>query len=289
VSPVLITAGVVGVSLVAPVPIALTVVLGVVGLVALSWTPIRLRGLSVELHAHGIVASWRGDRWEVAFEDVDEVWFELARVTNQPGARLQALRLVTFGGAVHRVPLAVEGAIALAGAVLQACSGPLLGEARQALGEGVTLRFGKIEIDRKGIADRKRRLAWSEVRLAVVQQGKVLLYRGWPIIPSLTVRLDGVPNPTVLTGLLTACAPNVRVDDAIVIPFATAAEQARALEAMGSEGGLRMMLVGGVWIVIGIALTMSAYSPRSNTHWVLLGPTIYGLVCFFRGLRAYRR
>jgi len=289
VGPVAIGALVVGVTSLVGVPIFLAAPLGVAALAVLASSPLRLRDLSVELHAGGLVLCKGGARRVVPFSEVNEVWFELARVHDQAGAQLHALRLVDFGGATHHVPLAFEDAGGLAGGVLRETSGPLLTEAREALGEGATLAFGRIQLDREAIAAGKNRLAWGTIRLVVFQRGKVFFYRRWPIIPSLTVRLDRIANPTVFGGLVMRCARRVRVDDLILVPFATGAEATRAIVEQGGDAlALRLMLTGGLWCLGGLAVTWLTYARHGDTYILAYGPILFGAYRFFRGLAAYR-
>jgi hypothetical protein len=277
------------VTFLAGAPIFLAGPFGVVVLAVLAYTPLQLRDTSVELHAAGLVLCKGGERRAVPFSEVDEVWFELARVHNQAGAQLHAVRLVDFGGVTHHVSLALEGAAALAGVVLREISGPLLAEARAALGEGATLTFGRIRLDRDAITSGKKRLPWGSIGLVVFQRGKVFFYRRWPIFPALTVRLDRIPNPTVFGGLVTRCARRVRVDDQILIPFATGAEATRAVVEQGEDAlALRLMLTGGVWCLCGLAITWVTYASHADTYVFAYGPILFGAIQFFRGLAAYR-
>jgi hypothetical protein len=269
-------------------PLVLSAALGAAVLAVRAYSPIRFRGVTVELHAGGLVLCKAGARRVVPFSEVNEVWFELELTYNQAGARLHALRLLDFGGAVHLVPLAFEGAAAFAGAVLRETSEPLLVEARQAMREGVTLTFGRVQLDRDGIVAGKTRLDWRSMRLVVFQRGKVFFYRRWPILSSLTVRLDRIPNPTVLGGLVASYAPRVRVDDRIVVPLATEAEAARAVAAGGSALALRTMLIGGLSLLAGLAVTCITYARHGETYVVAYGPILFGAYQFLRGLAAYR-
>src|SRR5262249_32792618 len=151
-------------------------------------------------------------------------WFEVDVLQSQAGASLRGLRLVDYAGRTHHLPLGVVDAGALANAVLRACSGPLVLEARRALDEGGALTFGRIQLDRRGISVAGARLSWPEIRLAVVQRARVFLYRRFPIVSWRTVRLDRIPHPSVFVALVTACARKVRVDDQILVPFATSEE-----------------------------------------------------------------
>jgi hypothetical protein len=287
VAPVLIAALVEGVGLVAGAPTLLVTPFALLGFALLSWPPLRLRGLSLELHAEGLVISRAAARDLVAFEDVNEIWFELDTFQGRAGAALRALRLVDHAGAAHHVPLGVTGAVAVVDAVLRVCSAPLLAEARRALDEGETLTFGRVELDRTGIRAGRARLSWPEIRLVVVQQARVFVYRRFPIFAWCTVRLDRIPHPTVFTALVTACAPRVRVDDQIFLPFASSAEHTAALKAEGPHAALRSMLYGGVLFLVGALVTWASYSANRGSYYLLYGPMVAGAVWFVRGLSAY--
>jgi hypothetical protein len=288
VRPLVIAAVVVGVLCAMGLPLAIAAPFGAATLTVLALSLFRLRGVSVELHAGGLVLCKGATRRVVPFSEVNEVWFDLERIHHQAGARLHALRLVDFDGAVHQVPLAFEGAAAFTGAVLRETSGPLLVEARQALGEGVKLTFGRIQLDREGISAGRTRLEWRSIRLVVFQRGKVSFYRRWPIISSLTVRLDRIPNPTVFGGLVTSRAPRVRVDDLILVPFANEAEAARPATEGGDALALRNMAIGGVLFLAGLAVTWVTYAHHTDTWVFAYGPILFGAYQFLRGLSAYR-
>ncbi|MDC3952905.1 DUF6585 family protein [Polyangium jinanense] len=290
--PILIAGLVVGVGAAVGGPLAIVAPFGAATLVLLAWSPLRTRGFSAALHAHGLLITQAGVRRPVAFEDVNEVWFEIDRLQGQAGASLLAIRLVDFDGEVHRLPLGVSAAAALADGVLRACSGPLLTEARQALAEGETLTFGHIQLDRAGITVAGARIAWQEVRLAVVQRGKVYLYRRWPIFSWRTLSLARIPNPTVFVRLLMASVPRVRVDDQIIVPFASGDEAVRAQAAEAAKGGVELglqnMLIGGVFFLAGLAITWATYSRHGDTYILAYGPILFGAVRFYQGLAAYR-
>ena len=72
------------------------------------------------------------------------------------------------------------------------------------------------------------------------------------------MRLDQIPNPTVFGGLVTFYAPRVRVDDRILVQFATEAEAGRAVEEGGEALALRNMLMGGISFLAGIAINWIA-------------------------------
>jgi hypothetical protein len=259
----------------------------------LASTPLRLRGFSAALHAEGLVLSRAGTSRVVAFTDVNEIWFDLDMGLNDAGVSLRGLRLLEHSGEWHALPLGVRGAAALASGVLRACAGPLVIEARRALDEGETLTFGRVLLDRRGVVVDGAGCSWSEIRSVMVQRGKVRLYRRSPILAWRTVRLDRLPHPTVFISLLSACvAGRVRVDDPIVIPFASSEEQSAAQSAAyAAEGGqelaLRHMAIGGVSLIIGALLTYLSFASKSGTRLLFYGPLIFGGIWFFRGLVAY--
>lgn len=280
--PVLITAIITVVGLVAEGPPAVVLPCAAASFAILAWSPLRLGGFSAAVHERGLVLSRGRVRSVVPFEDVDEVWFEVAVLHSQSGAYLRALRLREFGGAVHRVPLAVEGGDTLAEAILSACSGPLLAEAKQALREGATLTFGPIQLDRQGISVGGARATWAEIRQASVSHAKLLLYRRWPLVSWRTVSLDRIPNPAVFVGLVMASAAKVQIDDVLLLPFAPEAPAKAWTAAERRAHALKAMLFGGVVFLIGAAITAN-----SEGRVIAYGAMIVGGWRFFRALVAY--
>jgi hypothetical protein len=283
--------GGIGVAIGGPVWVVAPFALAVFGVLAS--TPVRLRGFSAALHAEGLVLSRAGTSRVVAFADVNEVWFDLDMGLNQNGVSLRGLRLLEHSGEWHALPLGVSGAAALTSGVLRACAGPLVIEARRALDEGETLTFGQVKLDREGIVVGGARCSWSEIRRVMSQRGRVRLYRRFPILAWRTVRLDRIPHPTVFISMVSErVAGRVRVDDPIVIPFASSEEQSAALSAAyAAEGGqdlaLRHMAVGGVSLIIGALLTYLSFASKSETRLLFYGPLVFGGIWFFRGLVAY--
>jgi hypothetical protein len=259
--------------------------LAAVTLVILAWSPLRTRGFSAALHAQGLVLRRSGARRVVVFEDVNEVWFEISPLHSRAGAYVSALRLLDFDGEEHRVPLAVNDGATLANSVVQACSGPLLLEARRALGEGETLTFGKLRLDRAGITVDGARATWDEIRLAVVSHGRVHLYRRLPILAWRTVRLDRIPNPGVFGGLIAQRVQKTRIDDRLIAPLAGAGPSPRAQATEGgNELALRNMLVGGLVCAAGVTVTWAMYSLNNSSYVIAVGPILFGAVRFFQGL-----
>jgi hypothetical protein len=292
VGPVLIAAFIAGVGMVLGGPGWLVVPFAAVALLIMAWGPLRLVGLTVTLHAAGLVVSQRGVRRVLVFEDVNEIWFETDTLQKQAGASLRAIRFVEHSGGRLRVPLGVIGAVALTDAILKACSAPIMAEARQALAEGQTLTFGNVQLDREGVSVGRARLRWSQIRLAVMTRARVSLYRRQPIFAWRTVRLDRIPHPMVFTALVTSLAPKMRVDGQILIPFASTTEHAVAVAKQQAAGGndlaLRQMLQGGVSFLVGALLSYGSYATKSGYFFLAYGPIVGGAVWFFRGLSAYR-
>jgi hypothetical protein len=102
-----------------------------------------------------------------------------------------------------------------------------------------------------------------------------------------TVRLDGIPHPTVFLALLHGCVRKVRVDDLILVPFATSTEQTAALAAQGAEGTARRMFYGGFLAAVGVLTAVLTYSKPDGTFVFGWGLILWGAVMFFRALQAY--
>ena len=288
VGPALIAAVIGGVGFAADGPAAVVLAVAAASFVILAWSPLRLRGFSAALHARGLVLSRRGARSAVLFEDVNEIWLEIDALHSQSGAYLRALRLVDFSGSIHHVPLAVNDAAVLAKAVFHGCSGPLLTDARQALEEGTTLDFGRIQIDREGITVGGARCAWPEIRRATVSHGKVLLYRRWPILAWRTAALDRIPNPAVFVGLVMANVATVRCDDLLLVPLASEPSMSAAIAAEDvRQLAMQTMLAGGGFFALGAAIACVAYSMNSAVLAIGYPPMIFGAVRFFQGLTSY--
>lgn len=259
--------------------------------VLVGWSSLRDRGTAVAVREKGIVLTRRGEERVIPFADVDEVWFELGRFHREAGAPLTALVLATFSGARLRVPMALEGAEAVLAAVLAGCSMPLFEEARVALREGETLTFGAVRLDRGGIEAGGARAPWGELRKAAVHRGRLYLYKRWPLFAWRTIRLDRVPNPTVLAGLLVAHLPGrLRIDDLLLLPYGVEGELlARRVDA-SAQVAVQEMTIGGAFFVIGVVM-MVAGSAAGGVGSVVIavayGPVLYGGVRFYRGLEAY--
>lgn len=191
--------------------LALAGCVSVVAGVILLATLLPLRGLRIELHAAGLVVHKRGAREVILFEDVDEVWYELAEVGGHL-AQIHALRLVDHAGARHVVPARVRDAATMINWVFRCCSTPLLPDARRALQRGESLTFGNVQIDQDSIRVNGARMAWKDVHLVRMQPGKIALFRRQAVFPWRTIRLDSVPHPAIFSRLVTDCARRIEND-----------------------------------------------------------------------------
>jgi Family of unknown function (DUF6585) len=270
----------------APALVSLTISGGTLALLA--WPPIRTRRQEVDLHDKGVVLSRGGSRTVVAFEDVDEVWFEIPPLHSTQGAYLRALRLVDFDGKTHRVPLTLDGGATLARAILRGCSTPLWIEARNALAEGEVLTFGRNRLDRSGITVNEAYAAWRDIRRARLQPARVTFFRRLPLFPWRTVRLDRIPNPSVFCALVAQNVRDVRCDDRLMVELDSAGDVAigRLSRAQAKTLALRNMLVGGVFFLIGTGITW-ATSSHHGYQVIAFGPILFGAVRFIQGVIAF--
>lgn len=252
-------------------------------LLILAWSPLRLRGHVVTLHAQGVVLTRPGSRAVVTFDDVNEVWFETSLLHSKQGAYLRALRLVDFAGASHRVPLEVNDGAALANSVLRCCSLPLLVEARRALADGEALTFRQVRLDRDGITIQGASAAWRDIRLARVQPARVAFFRRLPLWPWRTVQLDRIPNPAVFSALVADHVKRVKRDDLLMTPLSA---PPRSSGPISADAALRSMLFGGLVCLAGIGVTWFTYADHHDSYVIAFGPIIFGAVRFFQGLAA---
>ena len=267
--------------------VGLTISAGALALLA--WPPTRIRGREVTLHDKGLVLSRGGSRTVVAFEDVNEVWFEIPLLHSSQGAYLRALRLIEFDGKTHRVPLTLDGGATLARGILRGCSTPLWIEARKALAEGEELTFGQIRLDRSGITVKGACAAWPDIRLARLQPARVAFFRRLPLLPWRTVRLDRIPNPAVFCSLVAQNVKDVRCDDGLMVELdspgdAAIAERSRADAKLRA---LRDMFVGGVLFLIGVGITWASASAHQRYQLIAYGPILFGSVRFVQGAIAF--
>lgn len=209
--PLLALAGVL--ALVALAKPVVLVWLGIVILVAFVeavsvWLSRRVR---VDVGSEGVDVVGSESPTRVRFEEVDELYLEG-----------QSVRLVTYAGATHRIPLTVGEPEALMDLLCREISTPLLAQARRAIEAGELLRFGVLTIDRERICTPHWGMPWSHVgELRAVGWVLQLFPRpelvsphsvepgaaiGSGATPHATVALQALPHPTVLLSLMTTLA-----------------------------------------------------------------------------------
>jgi hypothetical protein len=246
------------------------------------------RGWTVSIHEKGLLLSRAGARPQrslVSFDNINEVWVELARFRRQSKLFPRAVRLLDFDGAEHRAPLTSTNAGPLMGALVQAHAQPLLEEAEAALREGETLKFRSVHLEKDGIFVGGAKLHWSGLRLAALKRGKLYLYGRRPLLSWRTIRLDRFPNPTVLAYLVLSRAQGARVDDQLIavprgrLPIPVIDEKQEALQEM---------FVGGAIFAFGVSLSL--YLSTLNEVRVAIAwlPVVYGIWHFWRGYTAYK-
>lgn len=248
-------------------------------------------GVEIEVREAGLVLSRRDVQRVIPFAEVDEVWFEIGRFHGASGAPLAALRLLTFAREVHRLPGHVDDAAHVFALVFARCSAPLYEDARVALREGATLVFGDVQLDREGIAIRGGRARWGEIRKAALHHGRLHLYRRLPIVAWRTIRLDRVPNPGVLTGLLIAhVKERMQIDDLSLLPY-VAGVDILARHTDDAQVAMQEMLIGVALAGLGLAILVAGRMVGGDVGIVAAigyAPLVHGGWRFWQGLSAWR-
>ena len=281
VGPLLITVLVLVVAMLAGASALVSATVAAACLALLAWPPLRTHGRKVTLHKDGIVLSRKTERSIVAFADIDEIWFEIPRLQSSRGARLRALRLVTFDGQVHRVPLLLDaGGPALANAILQACATPLIAEARQALTRGETLTFGSVQLGRRGITVKGAHASWSDIRFARLRADRLVFFRQVPLFSWRTVRLDRIPNPSVFCALVARSVTHLKLEGRLAVEIDLPGE----VTSSSRELALRTLAGGAALFLIGLAVTCATYAAHHSYYVIAVGPMLYGSFRFVRGL-----
>ncbi len=180
--------------------------------VAVSWTR---RPTRVELYDRGLVVTRGGKSTSVAFDDVDEVWQELAVNDSSILGRvafLSALTLVERSGRRTRVPLDVAGALEIFERIDRACTYPLIADAEAAIDAGETLRFSDVTITANEVTVGKRSIAWQGLKLVRVQANQIALLKSQTVLPWATIAFDAVPHPGLFLRLVRRLAPAIEED-----------------------------------------------------------------------------
>ncbi|MBL9020866.1 MAG: hypothetical protein JNL21_01650 [Myxococcales bacterium] len=287
-APVVLTVLGAGVGTLLGVPAALCVAAALAILGLAGWRAVRDRGLTVVLRSQGVEISRGEKRDAFAFDDVDEVWLELSALHPQAGAPLRALRVVEFGGAVHRVPTAVRESQALVASILRAIQGPLLVDARKALQSGVELNFGFVRVTRDAVVVDGVARSWNEVRRVVVSHGRAHLYGRAPLIAWRTISLGRVPNAPVLLGIIAQCASNMRIDDMLMLPDYSDGAPARPT---GHErrAALWTIAVGAAVGLLALVVALATYSRGSGFRVIAFGTMVWSGVRVVQGVSVLLR
>jgi hypothetical protein len=180
--------------------------------VVVAWTRKPSR---VDLHEHGLIVTRGGRSTAVAFDDVDEVWQELAVNDSSILGRmafLSALDLVERSGRRTRVPLDVGGALEIFERIDRACTYPLVADAEAAIDAGETLRFSDVSVTLDAVTVGKRSIAWRDLKLVRVQANQIALLKSQTVVPWATIGFDAVPHPGLFLRLVRRLAPAVEED-----------------------------------------------------------------------------
>jgi hypothetical protein len=194
----------------APAVVLTMVIAAFVG--SLAWRPARTGPFHVVLHEEGVAVHEDGSTRQIAFEDVDELWWTIERrwtLFQGSVAFAMELRLVDHEGASYVMPTRVEDADALILAVERRCSKPLEAPARAALRGGEPLRFGPLTMDETGLRGKDWDAPWESLREVRFSSGRVQLYRRQGVVAWRTIALDQVPHPSVFLKLMQDFAARV--------------------------------------------------------------------------------
>jgi hypothetical protein len=91
----------------------------------------------------------------------------------------------------------------------------------------------------------------------------------------------------VFVSLVSSAAGGARVDDAILVPLATSAEERAAIAALGPEHHLRQIFIGGGLFLVGGLVTWATYANHASSYVLAWGPIVGGALTFVRGLVGY--
>lgn len=185
-----------------------------VSLVAVAVAWLR-RPSRVDLHERGVIVTRAGRSTAVLFDDVDEVWQELAVNDSSILGRIafiSALELVERSGRRTRVPLDVGGALEIFERIDRACTYPLIADAEAALDAGETLRFSDVSMTADEVTVGKRSIAWRDLKLVRVQANQIALLKSQTVLPWATIGFDAVPHPGLFLRLVRRLAPELEED-----------------------------------------------------------------------------
>lgn len=203
-----------------PVVFAVIAPFALLAFALLGWSPLRARGVRVDLHEGGVVVDRRGAIDVMTFDAADEVWMVLDPARTPVGGVtwIRALRVVDHDRSIHAIPTNLPDGAAIAQWVLRHTSNALRPDATRALHDGERLTFGDVRIDREGLDGGSWSTAWSELSLVRFIPGEICLFHGAQhVVPWKRIRLDRIPHPMLFAELVTSCAKQVEVDDPLKV------------------------------------------------------------------------
>lgn len=171
-------------------------------------SPVLWSRASVDLHFGGLVFRTAKSERAIAFDDIDELWFEQV----DSGA-IESVRVVTHDGTSLDLPADLARRADIFRALEQRCSRPLERKAFDALAHGAQLTFGEHVLDRYGIVGPGWAIRWAQLSLVRVVLGKIAIFRGQATLPSHSLSFRDVPHPWIFWALVEKLAPRTEVDD----------------------------------------------------------------------------
>ena len=163
---------------------------------------------SVDLHSGGLVFRDAKSERAIAFDDIDELWFEQVS-----GGEIESVRIVTHERETFRIETRLERSADIFFALERRCSQPLQRLALEAIARGERLTFGKYDLDAAGLDAPDWSLRWEQLSLVRVALGTLAIFRGKTLLPSHSVRFDEVPHPWIFWALVEKLAPRTEVDN----------------------------------------------------------------------------
>ena len=170
-----------------------------IGLVGIAWV-VRWNWLSVTTYDKGFILKRRGKVSEVAWSEVQAILVSGVRYRLIWGSR-SSLRLELSGGSRLHFSGTLAGLAQLITTIKSHVYPGLLSEYSQHLLNGQPIPFGPLEVRPEGVSKGSRRLAWSELVSAELNDGKLVLatnQRGAP----LRIGVSSVPNAEICLQLI---------------------------------------------------------------------------------------
>ena len=170
--------------------------------------PVLLSRASVDLHVDGLVFRTAKSERAIAFDDIDELWFEQVH-----GGTIDSVRLVLHDGTSFDLPADLARRADVFLALERRCSRPLERRALDAVAHGAQLTFGEYVLDKDGFGGPGWDLRWDQLSLVRVVLGKIAIFRGQTTLPSHSLSFGDVPHPWIFWALVEKLAPRTEVED----------------------------------------------------------------------------